>query len=181
MRSLISSASAMAWIKMGDAATYVTAVFCCFFLALVYQYHLMKYRFTIAPGQMVCGDVCVDCGSAHVDVTRLEPGAAAILGTSAGTPARMLDSQRGLTATQHMQGTQNTSRVVRDLHSESFRTPLLLSDFERNSGSVGDEEGHGVWHAGTSFLGLGRTDSGFRADSASGTQTQVTQDHTETG
>ncbi|KAL1518580.1 hypothetical protein AB1Y20_002868 [Prymnesium parvum] len=71
---LILSATAMAWIKMGDAASAVTAVFGLFFISIVVKYQRMKMMFAIPQDMMVRGDVRVNCGSTEVDVATLEAG-----------------------------------------------------------------------------------------------------------
>jgi len=74
MISLIFSATAMAWIKMGDAAGAVTGIFGAFFVLIVIKYQRMKYMFLIPADRMVRGDVRVNCGSTEVDVATLEAG-----------------------------------------------------------------------------------------------------------
>jgi len=93
MASLILSATAMAWIKMGDAAGGVTGVFGVFFLMIVYKYQRMKYMFMIPQDRMVRGDVRVNCGNHEVDVATLEAGFGA--GPSE-MPRHSLDGSEGI-------------------------------------------------------------------------------------
>ena len=74
MISLITAATAMAWIKMGEAAAGVTGVFGLLFVLLVYKHQEMKYSFRIDPEHMVQGDVRLQVGIADVDVATLEAG-----------------------------------------------------------------------------------------------------------
>jgi len=74
MASLIVSATAMAWIKMGDAAGGVTAIFGIFFVMIVIKYQRMKFMFAIPTNRMVRGDVRLNCGATEVDVATLEAG-----------------------------------------------------------------------------------------------------------
>jgi len=90
MTCLILSATAMAWIKMGDAAGGVTGVFGCFFIMIVYKYQRMKDMFMIPQEMMVRGDVRVNCGATEVDVANLEAGYGA-----AAMTASMMDDAGG--------------------------------------------------------------------------------------
>ena len=74
MASLITAACAMAWIKMGEAAAGVTAVFALFGLLLVIKHQNMKWSFRIDPESMVQGDVRLQVGVADVDIATLETG-----------------------------------------------------------------------------------------------------------
>jgi MFS family permease len=74
MVCLIIAATAMAWIKMGDAAAGVTGVFGVLLLSLVYKHQEMKFSFRIDPEQMVQGDVRLHVGVADVDIATLEAG-----------------------------------------------------------------------------------------------------------
>ena len=74
MSSLIVAASAMAWIKMGNAAAAVTSIFGILFLALVWKHQQMKKAFRIDPDEMVQGDVRLQVGVTDVDVSTLEAG-----------------------------------------------------------------------------------------------------------
>lgn len=78
--SLVIAAITMAWIKMSLSATFVTAVFGVFFLALIRKHQEMKHMFRIPQEHMVQGDVRLFSGVSEVDVSRLEAG----YGDSAG-------------------------------------------------------------------------------------------------
>jgi len=74
MFSLIVAATAMAWIKMGAAAAYVTGIFGVLFILLLWKHQSMKYAFMISPDQMVQGDVRLQVGITDVDISTLEAG-----------------------------------------------------------------------------------------------------------
>jgi len=67
---LVTSAIAMAWIKMGDAAAGATAVFLFLLCALIYKHQELKRLFAIPKEHMVRGDVKVG-GAGGLDVARL--------------------------------------------------------------------------------------------------------------
>jgi len=74
MVCLMVAASAMAWVKMGDAAYGVTFIFICLFGALVAKYQGMKHAFRIDPEDMVRGDVRLQVSDGAVDISQLEAG-----------------------------------------------------------------------------------------------------------
>jgi len=65
--SLVIAAITMAWIKMGAAAAFVTAVFGLFFIALIRKHQQMKMLFLIPQESMVQGDVRLFSGVNEVD------------------------------------------------------------------------------------------------------------------
>ena len=90
---LIVAASAMAWVKMGDAAAVVTGIFGLLFLILFCEHQRMKSAFRIDPEQMVQGDVRLQVGVTDVDISTLEAGFGGG-GTAAAPPARGSSSHR---------------------------------------------------------------------------------------
>ena len=74
LTSLIVAAVAMAWVKMGDAAAVVSAIFAILFVLMVGAHQHMKAAFRIDPEQMVQGDVRLQVGMTDVDVATLEAG-----------------------------------------------------------------------------------------------------------
>lgn len=74
MVSLITAATSMAFIKMGQAAGGVAGIFGLLFLVLFYMHQKMKYAFAIEPSQMVQGDVRLAVGVTDVDISTLEAG-----------------------------------------------------------------------------------------------------------
>lgn len=101
---LMIAASAMAWIKMGDAAAAVTAVFGLLFLLLVCKHQQMKHAFRIDPEEMVQGDVRLQVGVTDVDISTLEAGFGGGMGSpqggggSNGATAAAAASNGGLTS-----------------------------------------------------------------------------------
>ena len=118
MTSLIIAASAMAWIKMGDAAAAVTGIFGMLFLFLVCKHQQMKSAFRIDPEEMVQGDVRLQVGVTDVDVSTLEAGfggctaAAAMASNASASGSSRAASQSALGA--------GTSR-------EGAHEPLMMS------------------------------------------------------
>jgi len=117
MVSLIFSATAMAWIKMGDAAGGVTAVFGVFFVMIVGKYQRMKYMFMINQDQMVQGDVRVNCGGTAVDVATLEAG----FGSNASMPPRLSSD-----GTNHSEMTMDDSLPGSSMHFGSSSSPMRM-------------------------------------------------------
>lgn len=74
MLCLIIAASAMAWVKMGDAAGAVSGIFGVLFVALLCTHQHMKMAFRIHPDEMVQGDVRLQVGATDVDISTLEAG-----------------------------------------------------------------------------------------------------------
>jgi len=91
MFCLIIAASAMAWVKMGDAAGVITGVFGLLLITLLYKHQQMKYAFMIEPEQMVQGDVRLQVGMSDVDISTLEAG----FGGGGAAAAGPLLAQRG--------------------------------------------------------------------------------------
>mmetsp|Transcript_17369 Transcript_17369/g.52475 ORF Transcript_17369/g.52475 Transcript_17369/m.52475 type:complete len:300 (-) Transcript_17369:101-1000(-) len=74
LSSLIVAAITMAWIKMGLAAAFVTAIFGILFVGLVRKHQQMKFIFRIPREHIVQGDLRLLAGVSEVDVSRLEAG-----------------------------------------------------------------------------------------------------------
>ena len=89
---LLTAATAMAWVKMGDAAAGVTGVFGLLFITLACKWQQMKMAFLIEPEQMVQGDVRLQVGITDVDISTLEAGFGS--GASPGPGAMQQQGQR---------------------------------------------------------------------------------------
>ena len=144
--SLVLSAIAMAWIKMGDAAAIVSGIFGIFFLALLHKHQQMKGLFLIPqartaapprpalpaksspscpPAQevMVTGDVRLNTGADVVDVSRLEAGFGPTASTSASAVAANADPRAEIFARED----RSMLHLGRDTGSSSGTEPLMRS------------------------------------------------------
>ena len=119
---LIVAASAMAWVKMGDAAAVVTGIFGLLFLILFCEHQRMKSAFRIDPEQMVQGDVRLQVGVTDVDISTLEAGFGGG-GTAAAPPARGSSSHRdGL-----LGGAESRSDAAPPQPLASAQEPLIVN------------------------------------------------------
>ena len=70
---LVFAAILMAWIKMGAAASVVTAIFLSFFAAVASRLSQMHTRFEIPGSQVVTGAARIQGAGAVIDLSRLNP------------------------------------------------------------------------------------------------------------